>query len=124
MTTLAVGAADGTDLRRVQLPVNGSATAVVGNGFVTLNWTGFSDANSGLVGHRIAYAATTAADGPELVLVGDVKQGAAELDEAIDRLRIGARVRRVPYQPPSDPPHPEPLSGNNQSTLSVVPGSV
>ena len=47
-----------------------------------------------------AYAATTAADGPELVLVGDVKQGAAELDEAIDRLRIGARVRRVPYQPP------------------------
>jgi subtilisin family serine protease len=44
----------------VTLPVDGTATATPGNARIAIAMSGFRDANSGLAGIRLAYAATTA----------------------------------------------------------------
>ena len=41
-------------------PVNGTLTGTPGNGQVTLKWSGFSDATSGIAGYKVVYATSVA----------------------------------------------------------------
>ena len=40
----------------VTLPINGTMTATAGVGKITLNWSGFTDALSGIDGYKVVYA--------------------------------------------------------------------
>jgi hypothetical protein len=41
-------------------PVNGTLTATPGSGQITLNWSGFSDASSGIGSYKLVYATGSA----------------------------------------------------------------
>lgn len=94
-------------------PTNGTVTATPGSGEVTLAWSGFADAHSGLAGHRVVSAAGTTApasctagtlvyEGPDL---GATVTGLAAGSpvsfrvcgvDAVGRLGTGARVTTTP----------------------------
>lgn len=94
-------------------PTNGTVTATPGSGEVTLAWSGFADAHSGLAGHRVVSAAGTTApasctagtlvyEGPDL---GATVTGLAAGSpvsfrvcgvDALGRLGTGARVTATP----------------------------